>query len=398
MKIYLIGIGMNGRETLTMQAQNAIAESELLIGAKRMISPFSDRNKKIFISYDTPKIADYLHQSGVKTASVLFSGDAGFFSGAEKLLPFLADDDTEIISGISSPVYFSAKIHKSWENMKFITLHGTENPIAVHVRQNQYCFFLLGGEMTAAKLCERLCKYHLKDVRIYLGENLGYENEKIFSGLAREFLQHPETTLSVLVTENLEFCQYLPSGIPDDAFLRTKIPMTKQQIRSIIISHLQIGKSDICYDIGSGTGSVSVEMAFQCRQVYAFDKNPDAVALTLNNAERFSCDNIQAIHGDAPEILADYPAPDKVFIGGSSGRVKQIFDMIYQKNPNARILITAVSLETLSEAVQAFEAYQSKYEITQIAVTETKKIGTHTMLNAQNPIFIIRGDLHCIGS
>ena len=117
----------------------------------------------------------------------------------------------------------------------------------------------------------------------------------------------------------------------------------------------------------------------------------EAVELTRENAFKFGCDNIEIISGSAPEALEELPAPDSVFIGGSSGKISEIADIAFAKNPNAVIVVTAVSLETLNDAVSAFEQYETEPEIVQIAVTRTKKIGSHTMLSAENPVFIIRG-------
>ena len=155
-----------------------------------------------------------------------------------------------------------------------------------------------------------------------------------------------------------------------------------------------------CWDIGCGTGSVAVEMAYRCPDghVYAYDKNAAAVLLTHENAQKFCCDHITAAEGECPTILQDAPAPDKVFIGGSGGNLREIFSVIQQKNPAADIAATAVSLETLSDAVQIFEQYCVNYQVTQIAVTRTKKRGAYTMFDAQNPVYLITGGLKCAGS
>jgi precorrin-6Y C5,15-methyltransferase (decarboxylating) len=150
----------------------------------------------------------------------------------------------------------------------------------------------------------------------------------------------------------------------------------------------------MCWDIGCGTGSVSVEMALQCfdGRVYAVDKNEEAAELTRQNAYKFGCDNIEIISGTAPETLYGFPAPDKVFIGGSCGKISEILNIVYEKNSKADVVITAVSLETLNEAINSFAYFGiDSPEIVQIAVTRTRKLGNHTMLSAENPIFIMKG-------
>ena len=277
--------------------------------------------------------------------------------------------------------------------MKFVSLHGENASIVRNVRRNEFCFFLLGGEVTPAKLCQRLCEYKMNETKIYIGENLASENERSFVGKAFDFTDISLGKLTVAVTENPDFEKGTATGIPDENFTRRKVPMTKSEVRSTVISKLELSRNGVCWDIGCGTGSVSVEAALQCfdGKVYAVDKNPEAVELTRENALKFGCDNIEIISGSAPEELAVLPAPDSVFIGGSSGKIGGITDIAFAKNPNAVIVVTAVSFETLNGAVAAFEQYGIEPEIVQLAVTRTKKIGSHTMFSAENPVFIIRG-------
>ena len=395
MKVFVVGIGVNGEDSLTIEAKEAISEAELLIGAERMTKPFSDSGKIIENACIAQDIADILEKSNFETAAVLMSGDCGFFSGAKKLLPLLECHEITIISGISSMAYFCGKIGISYENMRFISLHGRHGNIAINTLFSEKCFYLLGGEMTAADVCQRLCDYGLSDVTVYVGENLGYENEQVVSFKVSEFRDDLTSKLSVLVTENPDFMRFIPCSISDESFIRGSVPMTKSIVRGNIVASLEIGKNDICWDIGCGTGAISIEMAFRCPDgmVYAFDKNSEAIELTVRNSRRFGCDNITAIDGICPNILGNFNAPNKVFIGGSSGNMNEIFKCVYNKNPYADIAVSAVSLETLTLAQEAFEKFGGEYSIVQIAVTETRKICNHTMLSAQNPVFIIRGKL-----
>ena len=394
MKIYIIGIGMDGRKTLTEEARAAIKNADVLIGASRMLEPFSDLKKERFMSWKSDEISEYLKNKGLATAAILMSGDCGFYSGAEKLITALSDHETEIISGISSPQYFCAKIQKPWQEMKFVSLHGADENIVRNVCRNEYCFFLLGGDITPADICQRLIKYGRENITVYIGENLGYDNEKICSGIASDFTDIKCEKLCVMVTENPHCERYTPLGIDDKEFIRGNVPMTKSEIRTSVISKLNIGNNDVCWDIGCGTGSVSVEMALQCYngRVYAVDKNEEAVELTRQNAYKFGCDNIEIISGTAPKTLCGFPAPDKVFIGGSCGKISEILNIVYEKNSKADVVITSVSLETLNEAINSFAYFGiDSPEIVQIAVTRTRKLGNHTMLSAENPIFIIKG-------
>lgn len=395
MKAYIIGTGVNGSDSLTAEASAAIGRAELIVGAERMVSSFRGSGKRVVCSYKPDETAEIIKSSGAGTAAVLMSGDSSFFSGTKKLLPLLSDEDTEVIPGISSVSYMCAKTGLSYETMKFISLHGRNGSIAVHSFLERDCSFLLGGDMNAGDVCGRLTEYGLADVCVYIGERLGYPDERVVSGRACELTGETAGKLAVMIVHNDNNTGYIPSAIADDRFIRGDVPMTKSYVRNCCVASLDIHRDSVCWDVGCGTGSVSVEMAYRCPdgRVLAFDKSPEAVRLTNENSRRFSADNIIVKEGLCPDVLEDAEAPDKVFIGGTSGCMDDLFSCIFSRNPEADIAVTAVSLETLHQAAEAFDRYNGGYSITQLAVTDTHRIGSHTMMRAQNPVFIIKGRL-----
>ena len=395
MKVYVVGIGMDGRKTLTAEAENAIGKADVLIGAKRMTEPFAALGKQVFECWKTDDICAFLGQCGHGTAAVLMSGDCGFFSGARLLEERLSGCDAEIIPGISTPVYMCAKLGLSWHDMKFVSLHGAQGNIVRSVCGNRKCFFLLGGGITPADICKRLCEYGMGDTVVHIGARLSYPDEQLISGTAAELSEVQCAGLCAVITENAAPERNVRTGIPDEEFTRGDVPMTKSEVRAAVASKLNVCYNDTVWDIGCGTGSVSVEMAFRCPdgRVYSFDKKQEAVKLTAENAQLFGCDNIFPYAAELPTLPGDIPSPDNVFIGGSSGNMAEIFALIHERNSNADICVTAVSVETLGQASAAFEAYGGSFDITQLAVTETHRVGGHTMFRAQNPVFIIRGKL-----
>lgn len=392
MKIYIVGIGMDGVKTLTKEAENAIKSADILIGAKRMLEPFSELEKPFLAEYRSTEIVRYLEENNFGTAALLMSGDCGFFSGAKKLSELLVKHETEVICGISSPVYLCSKLKKEWSDCHFVSLHGHNGNVVRKVRAHEKTFFLLGGDMGAADICARLCDYGMGDVTVHIGARLGYENEHIITGKARELVNCECDGLCVMLAENPNFERSLSCGISDDEFIRGKVPMTKSEVRTLVVAGLEIGKNDTCWDIGGGTGSVSVEMAFRCEDgmVCTVEKNREAVGLIYRNQRKFGCDNIKVYEGDAAQLVKELPAPNRVFIGGSGGQLDEIISEAIAKNSNSHIIVTAVSVETLMQCVTLFEKLGLEAEISQIAVTRTKKIGSHTMLSAENPVYIIK--------
>ena len=389
--IHIIGTGMDGDRTLTLEARRAIEQAELLIGAQRMLKPFEALKKPMLCCYDGRKTAALIAESEYSEIAVLVSGDGGFYSAAGTLLPLLREYRTELISGISTPVYLCAKAGLPWSDMRFVSLHGTDAPFVRTICANRYTFLLLGGRVTPADVCRRLCEYGRGEVRVVIGENLSSPKEAVHSGTAAEYREYNADRLCAMIVENEQYERHLPSCIPDGAFIRGGVPMTKSEVRGVCVARLTVGESDVCWDIGCGTGSVSVEMALRCPKgrVLAVDKNAEAISLTEQSLRKFGCDNIEPVPGLAEELAERLPAPDCVFVGGSCGALGDVLSVALKKNPDARILVTAVSLETLSQSADLFAARGLESEITEIAVTRTRKAGSHTLLSAENPIFII---------
>lgn len=398
MKVYIVGTGMDGSGTLTAEADKIISDADVLVGAKRMTDPFVSLGKPVYECWKADGIREYLDGCGYESAAVLMSGDCGFFSGAKALRDALSGHETRVIAGISTPVYMCAKLGIPWQDMKFVSLHGADAGIAVNVRANRRCFFLLGGSVTPRDICKRLTEYGLGSVTVHVGARLAYSDERVFGGAAAELAESEKTEcdgLCAVITENDSPVCVPRFGMPDGMFTRGSVPMTKSEVRAVIASKLCVGMNDTVWDIGCGTGSVSVEAALACSggNVFALDRNEDAVKLTNENARQFGCDNIHTLCGSAPDALAGLPAPDRLFIGGAGGCISGILDAALAGGKKPKAVITAVTLETLDEAVGALKEKLFAVNVTQVSAVRTKAVGSHTMFDAQNPVFVIEGDL-----
>ena len=178
-------------------------------------------------------------------------------------------------------------------------------------------------------------------------------------------------------------------GAADEDFLRGKVPMTKQEVRAAVLAKLAVGPEDICWDVGAGTGSVSIELALHSQAVWAVEHKAEACELIRQNRERFGAWNLRLIEGHAPEVLADLPAPDVVFLGGTGRQMPEILSIVHEKNPNTRLCISAIALETLHQAMTELTALGYAPDITQISVSRARTGGDLHLLLAQNPIFLI---------
>lgn len=266
---------MGAEKTLTLEGKKALNEAELLIGAKRMTEAVQKPGQMVLHEYRSEKIVEYIREHPkYRTVAIALSGDVGFYSGAKKLINQL-DGNVEVICGISSVVYFMSKIGLSWDDAKIVSAHGRNCNLISLIRHNPKVFSILGTEDGVAVLASRLVYYGMGDVTLYVGENLSYENEKIFHDKAANLTEYRGDALSVVTACNEKATPLsVVHGISDGEFLRGKAPMTKEEVRTVSLSKLRLSEDSVCYDVGAGTGSVSVEMALRAwmGQVYAIEK------------------------------------------------------------------------------------------------------------------------------
>ncbi len=400
-QIYIIGVGPGNKKSLTYEAGEAIKKAEVIIGSKRLLEDYDKSDKKIFFAVTPGEIINNINKENAYIYAVLMSGDTGFYSGTKKLVEQLHELDNscnkkqydiKILPGISSVIYLASRIGQSWERAALVSLHGKKQNYIPVVMENEWTYFLTQGNVS--QICLRLSESGLGDTKVWIGENLSYDNEKVSEGYVREYTEYEAAGLTVMAVNNEHPQAVCMTGIPDESFIRSEVPMTKREIRASVVSRLSVAKDAVVYDIGAGTGSVSIELAMHALYgtVYAVERTEEGCALIAKNAEKFGLDNIDIIHGNAADVIDKLPSPDAVFIGGSGGELEAVINTVLNKNPKVHILITAVTLETLQNAVNIMEnSKMSVMDIVQIAVTQIKKRGRYHMMSANNPVFIIEG-------
>ena len=397
MKITLVGMGSGLPGSLTAQGLQALQTAGLILGAKRLLQNLPDgctpNRKPIYLP---DEVLACLQAEPCQTAALVYSGDTGFYSGAAALVPKLRAQGAEVtvLPGISSVQLLAAALGRPWQNWHLVSAHGCACAPAAECRSDRPTFFLTGGRNTSpAALCEILAAAGFGAVQATVGENLGTPQQKVITDTVQTLAGGSFAPLSVLLVEPCPKPQPRVPGLPDEAFIRGKTPMTKQEVRAAVLAKLAVRPGDILWDVGAGTGSVSVELALAAPagQVYAAECDDEACGLIRENRAKFAVQNLHLTQGLAPAALADWPAPDAVFIGGTKGGMEAVLDEVLGKNPNARICISAIALETLGAAIAALTARGLTAEVTQIAVSRTKPAGRLHLLMANNPIFLITG-------
>ncbi|MEE1113714.1 MAG: precorrin-6y C5,15-methyltransferase (decarboxylating) subunit CbiE [Eubacterium sp.] len=399
-EIALIGIGPGNTEHMTSGALEFVQRADLVIGASRMleaVAVFIGSSCRVIPEYRAAEIRRILdaEPDGIR-AAVLFSGDTGFYSGAPAVFSSLSDSgmNVTVYPGISSVTMVSARLGISLEDGYMASIHGRSVHPAVLVSQRKKVFLLVGKSTDPAEVCRKLVDYDLSRVLVTVGEELGNPTERITIGQPEAFLGRAFSPLSVMVLENPSAVAVTSPGLPDEAFIRGNVPMTKEEIRTVSVSKLHLNDDSVLWDVGAGTGSISIEAARLAVKgtVCAIEKNKEAVELIAANARKFHTDNVCITEGSAPEILSELPTPTHVFVGGSTGRIREILSVVHAKNPRARVVINAISPETVGRTIDALQDGFAEPEILTITTAKARRAGGIHMMIGGNPIYLIAAD------
>ncbi|MBA1334352.1 MAG: Cobalt-precorrin-7 (C5)-methyltransferase [Firmicutes bacterium] len=400
-RIYIVGIGPGSADLVTPCAMKVIEGCDVLIGGRRNLAIFRHLMKEeVPIGGRLQAVCTYIRENmAQKDIAVLVTGDPGIFSISDYLKRCLPDADLEVIPGISSLQYLCGRMGVSWNDMAVLSLHGREDP-GVHeaVKHNKKTAIFTGGGTSPADVCKRFIDYGIHDVSITVGERLSYSEERIVSGGPDEIAKMSFDSLSIMIVQRKkeeeppETWKYKSPGIPDSLFIRGSVPMTKEEVRAAAISKLRLKEDSVVYDIGAGTGSVTVECGLICRKgrVCAIEREREAVALINENLKRFGLQNVTVVEGQAPAALKALTPPDRVFIGGTGGQMDGILDWVSTIPGAVRVVVNAIAPESAYEALKGFEKYGFvDIEMVGMNVSKGVKAGDRHIMKALNPVYII---------
>lgn len=401
-KVTIIGAGPGNPDLLSRAALDAIDIADVVIGAHRAL-----------VGIDVPP--DVVRCELVKTADivatltdaaswqravVVMTGDVGLFSGARRLVEALSGDaqmDVRVIPGISSASYLAARLARPWQDWRFVSAHGVVCDIVAEAERAGELFLATSGGEDPSRLSGELVQAGFGDARVTVAERLSYPDERITCATASEIAGQTFDDLNVML---IEFAggvassrwPYASSGIPDELFIRGDVPMTKQEVRAVALAKLRLTATDTVWDVGAGTGSVSIEAALVARagSVWSVERNAAGVRLIRENADAFGCGNVHAVPGVAPDALAKLPVPDAVFVGGSAGELPSIVEAALEKNSQVRLCVPCVTVETLTEACALLSGSRFKgFEACQVSAARAEAVGSHHLMKAQNPVFLV---------
>ena len=410
-KVTIIGAGPGNPDLLSRAALDAIDIADVVIGAHRAlvgidVPPHVVRCELVKTADIVAALTD---AASWQRAVVVMTGDVGLFSGARRLVEALFGDaqvDVRIIPGISSASYLAACLARPWQDWRFASAHGVACDIVAEAERAGELFLVTSGGEDPSRLSGELEQAGFGDARVTVAERLSYPDERITCATASEIAGQTFDDLNVML---IDFAggagssagasraassrwPYASSGIPDELFIRGDVPMTKQEVCAVALAKLRLTATDTVWDVGAGTGSVSIEAALVARagSVWAVERNAAGVRLIRENADAFGCGNVHAVPGVAPEALAKLPVPDAVFVGGSAGELPSIVEAALEKNSQVRLCVPCVTVETLTEACALLSGSRFKgFEACQVSAARAEAVGSHHLMKAQNPVFLV---------
>lgn len=410
-KVTIIGAGPGNPDLLSRAALDAIDIADVVIGAHRALAGIDVPPDVVRCELvKTADIAAALTDAASwQRAVVVMTGDVGLFSGARRLVEALSGNaqvDVRVIPGISSASYLAARLARPWQDWRFASAHGVACDIVAEAERAGELFLVTSGGEDPSRLSGELVQAGFGDARVTVAERLSYPDERITCATASEIAGQTFDDLNVML---IEFAggagspagasraassrwPYASSGIPDELFIRGDVPMTKQEVRAVALAKLRLTATDTVWDVGAGTGSVSIEAALVARagSVWAVERNAAGVRLIRENADAFGCGNVHAVPGVAPEALAKLPVPDAVFVGGSAGELPSIVEAALEKNSQVRLCVPCVTVETLTEACALLSGSRFKgFEACQVSAARAEAVGSHHLMKAQNPVFLV---------
>lgn len=393
--IKVIGIGDDGKHSLLPIYESWISNSEILVGGERQLAFFPDYDgDKIVIKGALSTLVTSLqqHQESNKVIVVLASGDPLFYGIGRYLATKL---DVEIYPYISSIQQAFAKMNESWQDAYVVSVHGRSmKGLAQKINGKKKIAILTDTDNTPAKIARYLQSFHMNEYRAFVAENLGGENERCQYYELKEMENSEFSPLNIVILQQTSQPITYSFGIDDEEFHQRKPEkglLTKKEIRTLSLSELKLKENSIVWDIGTCTGSVAIEACLIAKegQVFAIEKNDHDLENCRANMVKFRTD-FTVVQGKAPERLDEFPNPDAIFIGGTAGSMADILSVCcHRLNEKGRIVLNAVTIENLAQAVELFKENGLETTITLAQVSRSKPILNLTRFDALNPIYII---------
>ncbi len=409
--IYVIGIGTDGKESLTGRALELIGRAGLIAGGRRHLEEFPGSRAALVpiggaggdLAEIAARIGTHLKKSR-KDAVVLATGDPLLFGIADFIIRRFGRNRVEVIPNVSVVQEAFSRIKENWNGLKVLSVHGRNadmTGLCREVASNGKTAVYTDTVTTPALIARALIDNNVDDLRAYVFEDLGAPGEMITGGTLKEIARRKFSPLNliILLKKGKALSSPVPPerfGLPDAFFTHGAGMITKEEIRAVALSKMAINKSSVVWDVGSGCGSIAVEAARLAAfgRVYAFEKNKKRLIDIRKNRKSFNVPNLDVLEGVAPACLKakGILKPDAVFVGGGGRGLKGILDYASRElKPGGRLVVNAVTIETAHSAFEFLKKSGWERELALVNIAKAKDLGDLSLLSSHNPVFIIKG-------
>ena len=389
-------------EDLTAKHLEIIDKADTLVGGKRLLDLFKEsRARQKVIGKDVDGVIRFVkNERKKKRVVVLASGDPMFYGIGRRMLDAIGAKNTLIYPNISSIAAAFARIKEPWDDVFVISLHGRENESGLFkaLEDNNKIAVFTDPKNNPARLAARLLENQFFNYQICVLEALGSKSEKVnwyaLAEAAKKTFADPNMVVLKRSPNPAEDQKRLFLGAPDSWYDHHRGLITKSEIRAITLSKLHLAADHILWDLGAGSGSVSMEASLIIKngKIFAVEKNSDRVEHIKNNKKRFGIGNLKVIQAELPQGLAKLPHPDRIFIGGGGRQLKSIITAATQYlKPKGVMVINTVLIPNVEAARETLEKQDFNTEIIQVQINRSRQMPWAARMEAMNPVWIVTG-------
>ncbi|HEY8506164.1 MAG TPA: precorrin-6y C5,15-methyltransferase (decarboxylating) subunit CbiE [Gemmataceae bacterium] len=405
-KIYILGIGNDGVGGLTSRSRQLLEEAEVVLGSEAVLRLLPEvRAERFRIGADLQEVVDFLQANlGRRRMVVAASGDPLFYGVARYLCDRLGKDRFEVVPHVSTMQLAFARVKESWEEA-YLTDLGTRPFEAAldHIRTAETVGLFTSEVYTPPRIARELLARGVDYFHAYVCENLGGPDERITQGELAEIGAMSFDPLNVMILRRKPGRPDLPRrarrlrrfGNPDDVFAQSRPKtglITQAEVRAIALARLDLYPGRVMWDVGAGSGSVALEAAQLVApgMVYAIEQDAADYHLIVANAEQFGVRNVKAVHGTAPAVFHDLPAPDAVFVGGNGGEVARLLEASYAAlRPGGSLAVNVATLEMLAAVYAVLKRLGPPVEVTLVNVARSVEQLEALRFESVNPTFLL---------
>ncbi|MBQ6772956.1 MAG: precorrin-6y C5,15-methyltransferase (decarboxylating) subunit CbiE [Synergistaceae bacterium] len=390
-------IAGEGTGLMTQQVREALNESDTIFAHERFRALINDERKFIALKNfnDAFNFID-----NYESAKILFlvSGDPCLYSLLPLVKKRFPNADIKVLPGISSLQVICSHACETWNGANIISGHGrliNSGAFLNSIERNRVNILFCDKNFSPEYICSKLESENISGLEVFIGERLGSESEKIYHGLPKEFINHGFSQPAIILIRNNNI--YVPERLRlrDKDFIRSEnIHITHELIRAAILDRLELDSDSILFDIGAGTGSISISAGHEHNdiEIHSIEYKHEAVNLISRNIKKFHLHNITLHEGRAIGFIKSLPIPSHVFIGGSGGELAFILEYLASLDESIRLVLECVTLETLNTAFN-FMSSMKNFEALQISASVSKNIADSlTLMKANNPVMILCAD------